>query len=135
LNRATTETLVEDGVHLMAARALRLHHDEALVECAVTCLANLANTKLPHVATALLRCESHLLCLNFLRTTTAQTGIRFHAALCLANLSVSPVTHLPLLDANVAEAMTRAMGAAITEVRFPSTAANPTGNQLVSACA
>ncbi|EDQ84516.1 uncharacterized protein MONBRDRAFT_34672 [Monosiga brevicollis MX1] len=111
LHKLTTEILVKDGV-AEAVIAVSGHHEDKtpILECAITCLANLANTRQEVVARTLLDCQAHALALRLLEQDTT-IDVLFHAALCLTNLSVCPATHRILIQYRVPAALIRVLRA------------------------
>eukprot|EP00730_Choanoeca_flexa_P007260 TRINITY_DN12302_c1_g1_i1.p1 TRINITY_DN12302_c1_g1~~TRINITY_DN12302_c1_g1_i1.p1 ORF type:complete len:579 (+),score=110.47 TRINITY_DN12302_c1_g1_i1:1767-3503(+) len=102
LHKSSAPELIKD-IPALAMDAIHRHTEPSLVECAVTFFANLANTRNKSIVQGLLDCDSHLCCQRLL--SSEEKGIRYHSALCLANLGVSPLTHDQLLAHDIHDNM------------------------------
>eukprot|EP00045_Choanoeca_perplexa_P010774 m.111723 g.111723 ORF g.111723 m.111723 type:complete len:587 (+) comp15389_c0_seq4:92-1852(+) len=122
LHKQAAQPLIDNELHLTAITAIDQHTEPSLVECAVTCLANLANTRSKRVMRALLDSDTAGHSLRLL--SSEEAGIRYHAALCLSNLSVSTLSHSVLLELDTSSAMLTVL---IRDMESPHLAENVLG--------
>lgn len=65
LHRSTGQPLIEANAHLVVLSLLERFDDAGLLECAATCMANLANSRAKGTRMELIRRDVHKLCMRY----------------------------------------------------------------------